>query len=84
MVHTKHAKRTDQSYELDVLPKKSLLFCPEVAQRLTRGIVTARPANNESSEVCVIIKPGRSVKLNRTHAVCPQTSDDSLFAHGQS
>jgi len=26
-------------------------------------------ANNESSEVCGIIKPGRSVKLNRSQAV---------------
>jgi len=26
------------------------------------------PANNESSEVCGIIKPGRRVKLNRSQA----------------
>jgi len=37
-------------------------------------------ANNESSEVCGIIKPGQRVRLNRSQAVNFQTSDDSLFA----
>jgi len=33
------------------------------------NINIARRANNESSEICGIIKPGRRVKLNRSQAV---------------
>jgi len=41
----------------------------------------SQAANNESSEVCGIIMPGRRNKINRfTGSKYPQTSDDSLFA----
>jgi len=42
-----------------------------------------RYANNESSEVFDIIKPGRRVKIKVTGSKMLITSDNSLFACGR-
>jgi len=51
------------------------------ATKSAANYLTQQGPNNESSEVCGIIKPGQRVQLNKSQAAkCPQTSDDSLFA----
>jgi len=64
-----------------ILHSLSLAFLCDVKMNSTTQFVddlsatAARPpqANNESSEVCGIIKPGRRVKLNRSQAVYVHT-----------
>jgi len=42
-------------------------------------VMGSRQANNESSEVVDIIKPGRRVQIKVTGSKMSITSDDSLF-----